>query len=171
MFTTIIVIQTNIGGTIAQAVERAENVAGVNVQHVTVATAGGMLRINNYAYDEFIISAPILDNGGSGLIVSGPGTTILALFYDAADAIATFLPALAAGGGWPDAVRKDVAGQAARFMASLVETSHQIRGKTVLYIPPDSLPTDIKAAAQDKDLLQRLEATVIHWTRQVKEVA
>src|SRR5436309_2231250 len=28
---------------IAQAVERAENVAGVNVQHVTVATSGGQL--------------------------------------------------------------------------------------------------------------------------------
>jgi len=38
-----------------------------------------------------------------------------------------------------------------------------------LYIPDEDL-TDIEAAAKDKDLLQRLETTVIQWTRQIKEL-
>ena len=40
----------------------------------------------------------------------------------------------------------------------------------MLYLPAETLPTDISLAATDKDLVQRLEATVIHWTRQIKEV-
>jgi dynein heavy chain len=65
-------------------------------------------------------------------------------------------------------VRKDFVGQMHRFMASLVETSYQARGKTMLYLPPEPLPADAAVAAADKDLVQRLEATVIHWTRQVR---
>lgn len=53
---------------------------------IEAATAGGMLQINNYNSGTFkkshfnstvTISAPILDNGGSGLRVAGTGTTIL----------------------------------------------------------------------------------------------
>lgn len=40
----------------------------------------------------------------------------------------------------------------------------------MLYLPAESMPADPVAAAGDKDLVQRLEATVIHWTRQIKEV-
>jgi dynein heavy chain len=38
-----------------------------------------------------------------------------------------------------------------------------------LYTPDEDL-SDIDAAAKDKDLLQRLESTMIHWTQQIKEV-
>ncbi len=47
---------------------------------ITTATAGGMLQINNYNYGTkttVTISAPIMDNGGSGLRVAGTGLTIL----------------------------------------------------------------------------------------------
>ncbi len=38
-----------------------------------------------------------------------------------------------------------------------------------MYIPKENLE-NIEASARDKDLVQRLEAAVIHWTRQIKEV-
>src|ERR1700756_1898742 len=47
---------------IAQAVERAENVAGVNVQSVTVATAGGQLTSHRVAGRVSIGARPISDN-------------------------------------------------------------------------------------------------------------
>ena len=47
---------------IAQAVERAENVAGVNVQSVTVATAGGQLTSNRVTGRVSIGARPISDN-------------------------------------------------------------------------------------------------------------
>lgn len=55
------------------------------------------------------------------------------------------------------------------MMAFLNETTHAARGQTYLYIPDEDL-SDIEAAAKDKDLLQRLETTVIYWTRQIKEL-
>ena len=42
-------------------------------------------------------------------------------------------------------------------------------GKTMLYIPMEPIGT-AEAAAKQKDLVQRLESTLIHWTRQIKEV-
>src|ERR1700755_1344398 len=47
---------------IAQAVERAENVAGVNVQGVTVATAGGQLLSTRIAARVSLGARPISDN-------------------------------------------------------------------------------------------------------------
>src|SRR6478609_3689134 len=47
---------------IAQAVERAETVAGVSVQGVTVATAGGQLASNRVAGRVSIGARPISDN-------------------------------------------------------------------------------------------------------------
>jgi len=37
---------------------------------------------------------------------------------------------------------------------------------TICFIPL----SEIENASKDKDLLQRLESTVIYWTRQIKEV-
>ena len=51
-----------------------------------------------------------------------------------------------------------------KFMAFLNETTHAARGQTFLYIPDEDL-SDIEAASKDKDLLQRLESTMIHWTQ------
>ncbi|PFH37249.1 dynein, axonemal, heavy chain 2 family protein [Besnoitia besnoiti] len=71
--------------------------------------------------------------------------------------------------GWPENVRKDFTGQLQRFLASVTETVYQAKGATLLYVPIEDL-SDLGAALKDKDLVQRLEATVIYWTRQIKEV-
>lgn len=70
---------------------------------------------------------------------------------------------------WPEGVRKDFIAGLHKFMAALTEASHISKGRTTLYIPQEDL-SDIEAAGKDKDLLQRLESTVIFWTRQIKEV-
>jgi dynein heavy chain len=54
-------------------------------------------------------------------------------------------------------------------MATLTEESANMKGKTQLYIPDEHI-TDPDAAKNDKELVQRLESTVIYWTRQIKEV-
>ncbi|RHY32696.1 hypothetical protein DYB32_002341, partial [Aphanomyces invadans] len=68
---------------------------------------------------------------------------------------------------WPESIQKEFTAQFYRFMSSLTETVSRGCGKTVLYLPPIALD---KANYKDKDLLQQLESTVIHWTRQIKEV-
>lgn len=49
------------------------------------------------------------------------------------------------------------------------ERVHGGRGHTVLYVPPLE-PMDPNVAAGEKDLVRQLESTVIHWTRQIKNV-
>ncbi|KFH07428.1 putative dynein-1-alpha heavy chain, flagellar inner arm I1 complex [Toxoplasma gondii VAND] len=71
--------------------------------------------------------------------------------------------------GWPETIRKDFTGQLQRFLATVTENIYKAKGATLLYVPIDDL-SDLEVALKDKDLVQRLEATVIHWTRQIKEV-
>eukprot|EP00741_Cyanophora_paradoxa_P024938 tig00000056_g24072.t1 len=80
-----------------------------------------------------------------------------------------FVPIFNANKTWPESIKKEFAGQLHKFMASLTETSFQMKGSTVLYIP-NELIGDVEKAAKEKDLVQRLESTLIHWTRQIKEV-
>jgi dynein heavy chain, axonemal len=70
---------------------------------------------------------------------------------------------------WPDNVKKEFLSQLHKFMATLTEYSHQSEGITELYIPNEDL-SNMSAAAHDKDLLQRLEATLLHWYRQIKDI-
>lgn len=70
----------------------------------------------------------------------------------------------------PGSVRREVAGELHRFMASLVEAAHQAQGKTMLYVPPEAVPEDPQEAAADDELVQRLGAIVMHWTRQIRDV-
>jgi dynein heavy chain len=70
---------------------------------------------------------------------------------------------------WPDNVKKEFLSQLHKFMATLTEHSHQQEGFTELYIPNEDL-TNLSQAAHDKDLLQRLEATLLHWYRQIKDI-
>lgn len=65
---------------------------------------------------------------------------------------------------WPDGVKKDFLAALHNFMQNLNEASMQAKGKTFLYIPNEDL-NDVDIAAGDKDLIQRLETTVIFWTR------
>ncbi|KAI9995701.1 hypothetical protein PInf_012769 [Phytophthora infestans] len=78
-----------------------------------------------------------------------------------------YLQRLQANKSWPESVQKEFTGQFFRFMSSLTETVSRGCGKTVLYLPP--VNSD-KFNHKDKDLVQQLESTVIHWTRQIKEV-
>lgn len=70
---------------------------------------------------------------------------------------------------WPEGVRKDFNNQLHKFMAFLTDTTNQLQGHTVFYIPEDH---QISAAEkfQSKDASQRLESLVIYWTRQIKDV-
>ena len=83
-----------------------------------------------------------------------------------------FVPLVLENRDWPDSIRKEFAGQVHKFMAVLTDTAHQMKGHTVLYVPPttDDLAHHPEVAARDKDTVQQLEALVVHWTRQIKEV-
>eukprot|EP01028_Stygiella_incarcerata_P006524 TRINITY_DN2668_c0_g1_i2.p1 TRINITY_DN2668_c0_g1~~TRINITY_DN2668_c0_g1_i2.p1 ORF type:complete len:4588 (-),score=1267.00 TRINITY_DN2668_c0_g1_i2:3353-17116(-) len=70
---------------------------------------------------------------------------------------------------WPESFRKEFSAQLHRFMASLTETTYHLRGSTVLYVPPEDIH-DVDLAAKDKELVQRLNTALTHWTRQIKEV-
>jgi dynein heavy chain len=80
-----------------------------------------------------------------------------------------FVPDFRSNTSWPDTLKKDVSSQASRFMSSLTETVHAMRGATVLYVPEENVADPLESS-QNKDLVQRLESTVIHWTRQIKGV-
>lgn len=54
-------------------------------------------------------------------------------------------------------------------MAQLTEESQKQEGFTKLYIPKEDL-SDLYQASQDKDLIQRLEHTLIYWIRQIKDI-
>lgn len=49
-------------------------------------------------------------------------------------------------------------------MATLTEYSYAQEGITELYIPNEDL-SNTEQASHDKDLLQRLEAILLHWQR------
>eukprot|EP00817_Percolomonadidae_sp_ATCC50343_P000402 CAMPEP_0117419050 /NCGR_PEP_ID=MMETSP0758-20121206/707_1 /TAXON_ID=63605 /ORGANISM="Percolomonas cosmopolitus, Strain AE-1 (ATCC 50343)" /LENGTH=554 /DNA_ID=CAMNT_0005199917 /DNA_START=54 /DNA_END=1715 /DNA_ORIENTATION=+ len=70
---------------------------------------------------------------------------------------------------WPDSIKKEFSSSIHKFLASLTEASHRIKGQTVLYVPIEDIPS-VKEARQNKDLFQRLEAALILWTEQIKEV-
>ncbi|KAJ3127608.1 Dynein heavy chain 2, axonemal, partial [Nowakowskiella sp. JEL0407] len=70
---------------------------------------------------------------------------------------------------WPESVRRDFTNQVHKFMANLTDTTHQMKGHTVLYVPNEDL-SDIEKTAKSKDVVQRLETLMVHWTRQIKEV-
>ncbi|KAK1153304.1 dynein heavy chain 2, axonemal [Acipenser oxyrinchus oxyrinchus] len=71
---------------------------------------------------------------------------------------------------WPDSIRNNFSAHLHRFLASLTDTRYKLQGHTVLYIPGEALKLKPVIAAKDKELVQRLETAMIHWTRQIKEV-
>ncbi|XQJ27193.1 dynein heavy chain, putative [Leishmania guyanensis] len=71
---------------------------------------------------------------------------------------------------WPTSIKKDVRTALHRFMATVVEDVNSLKGRTVLYVPGDLASGDKSDTYTDHELVQRYEATVIHWTRQIKAV-
>ena len=82
-----------------------------------------------------------------------------------------YVPQVSSDASLPAGVKRSLTDHLHKFMASLTETVHQAHGKTVLYLPQENVDLDdIDMVLTDKDLVQRLESTVIRWTRQIKEV-
>lgn len=71
---------------------------------------------------------------------------------------------------WPDSIRNDFSAQLHKFLATLTDARWRADGKTVLYVPMEGQKMDPELASQNKDLVQRLEMAMIHWTRQIKDV-
>ncbi|EGD81605.1 dynein heavy chain 2 [Salpingoeca rosetta] len=71
---------------------------------------------------------------------------------------------------WPDSVRNEFAAGMNRFMSSLTDVASKSDHNTVLYVPNEDLSRPMEVMLADRDLVQRLETTVIRWTRQVKDV-
>ncbi|CAL8461618.1 g1149 [Coccomyxa elongata] len=70
---------------------------------------------------------------------------------------------------WSQNAQKEYKGQLQACLADLTEAVHLAEGRTRLFIPTDALD-NLTAALQDKDLVQRMESILLHWTRQVKHV-
>ena len=81
-----------------------------------------------------------------------------------------YVPRCLGDTSWPDTIKKEFTSQMHRFMASLTECAWDQRGTTRLYIPSKEGLDTPEVAAKQKELAQRLESTLIHWTRQIKEV-
>lgn len=80
--------------------------------------------------------------------------------------------AAAGSGAGQDGGRRELLASTHRYLAALTEAVYDATGRTVLYVP---LGEGLEGrppgeAARDRALVQRLEATAIHWTRQVRGV-
>ena len=113
--------------------------------------------------DAMITFANIADIIQVGLIEGDPLDDLLSKMNS------EFLPKLLNEKNWPEGVKKEFVAQLHKFMAGLTDASNASKGRTMLYFPHEDL-SDPEAASKDKDLLQRLESTVIQWTRQIKDV-
>ncbi|KAM4675882.1 dynein axonemal heavy chain 2 [Discoglossus pictus] len=71
---------------------------------------------------------------------------------------------------WPESIRNNFSAHVHRFLAALTDTRYKLQGHTVLYIPIEAMNLEVETAVKDKELVQRLETAMVHWTRQIKEV-
>nr|XP_015196051.1 PREDICTED: dynein heavy chain 2, axonemal isoform X1 [Lepisosteus oculatus]XP_015196052.1 PREDICTED: dynein heavy chain 2, axonemal isoform X1 [Lepisosteus oculatus]XP_015196053.1 PREDICTED: dynein heavy chain 2, axonemal isoform X1 [Lepisosteus oculatus] len=81
-----------------------------------------------------------------------------------------YAPQVFGSSAWPESIRNNFSAHMHRFLASLTDARFKLEGHTVLYIPMEALRLKPEVAAKDKELVQRLETAMIHWTRQIKEV-
>ena len=80
-----------------------------------------------------------------------------------------YIPSFMKEKDWTDTVRKEFQAHLHKFMATLEEMVNSRKKITKLYIPMEDL-SDTREAAKDKDLVQRLESMILHWTKQIKNV-
>ncbi|KAB1265174.1 Dynein heavy chain 2; axonemal, partial [Camelus dromedarius] len=81
-----------------------------------------------------------------------------------------FAPQIFTNTTWPESIRNHFASHLHRFLACLTDTRYKLEGHTVLYIPTEAMNMKPEVVVKDKELVQRLETSVVHWTRQIKEV-
>ncbi|CAF0814718.1 unnamed protein product [Didymodactylos carnosus] len=72
---------------------------------------------------------------------------------------------------WPETIKNDFSAQLHRFLATLTDIRWRMEGITKLYIPKEGLDVEPEVAAKDKELVQRLESAMVHWSRQLKDVS
>ena len=81
--------------------------------------------------------------------------------------------------GWPEVIGREVVDGMHKFIANVYVTIGQIKGKTLLPLPPaegaggeggDAGAVDTDRALRDKDRIHVLESAVVTWTRQIKNV-
>lgn len=77
------------------------------------------------------------------------------------------LPTFLGDPTWPDNMKKEFLSEVHSFMAQFTESISMYEEKTMLYVPNEELEVNAK---DKKDLLARLENTLMHWTKQIKEV-
>jgi len=65
--------------------------------------------------------------------------------------------------GWSDLVSKDLMDKMHVYLAHTFVTIGQIKGRTLLPLPPNDVTSSEKTSSKDKSLL--LENAIIHWTK------
>jgi dynein heavy chain len=70
--------------------------------------------------------------------------------------------------GWSDLVSKDLMDKFHGFLAHTYVTIGQVKGRTLLPLPPNDVTSSEKTSSKDK--AQLLEGAIIHWTKQIKQV-
>lgn len=54
------------------------------------------------------------------------------------------------------------------FLSKLTDVHNKLFGLTVLYIPKEAMYISVDEARHDKELIKRLEAIVVYWTKQIR---
>ncbi|XP_018599950.2 dynein heavy chain 2, axonemal [Scleropages formosus] len=80
------------------------------------------------------------------------------------------VPQVTLNTSWPQSIKNNYSAHMHRFLTSLTDTRFKLVGQTVLYVPMEALQFSPEVAAKDKELVQRMETVMIHWTRQIREV-
>lgn len=70
--------------------------------------------------------------------------------------------------GWSDLVSKDLMDKFHVFLAYTYVTIGQVKGRTLLPLPPNDVTSSEKTSSKDKS--QLLEQAIVHWTKQIKNV-
>ncbi|XP_038624757.1 dynein heavy chain 2, axonemal [Tachyglossus aculeatus] len=81
-----------------------------------------------------------------------------------------YAPQIFSTTSWPESIRNHFAAHLHKFLASLTDVRYKMEGHTVLYIPMEAMSLNPEVVVKDKELVQRLETSMVHWTRQIKEV-
>ena len=75
---------------------------------------------------------------------------------------------------WSKVIKDEFVAKLHKFMATLTESAYNLKDQTILYIPYETKLAENNLTSNiilnDKELIQRLESILIHWTRQIKEV-
>ena len=70
--------------------------------------------------------------------------------------------------GWSDLVTKDLMDKFNYFLAQIYVTIGQIKGRTLLPLPPSDVTSSERKSSKDKAHI--LESAIVTWTRQIKNV-